>query len=60
MKLSAENLPRQLSERLLPVYLVSGDEPLLAREALDAIRARAVELGFEEREQVFIERSAAV
>lgn len=42
------------------MYLVSGDEPLLASEALDAIRARARALGFEEREQVFIERSAAV
>jgi DNA polymerase III subunit delta len=42
------------------VYLVSGDEPLLASDALDAIRARAQALGFEEREQIFIERSAAV
>jgi DNA polymerase-3 subunit delta len=42
------------------VYLVSGDEPLLAGEALGAIRARALALGFEEREQVHIERSAAV
>ncbi len=39
---------------------MSGDEPLLAGEALHAIRARALELGFEEREQVHIERSAAV
>lgn len=60
MKLTADNLSRQLSERLLPVYLVSGDEPLLATEALDAIRARARALGFDEREQVFIDRSAAV
>jgi DNA polymerase III subunit delta len=42
------------------VYLVSGDEPLLAGEALDAIRARALALGFEERAQVLVERSAAV
>jgi DNA polymerase III subunit delta len=42
------------------VYLVSGDEPLLANEALEAIRTRARALGFEEREQVTIERSAAV
>ena len=60
MKLSADNLSRQLADRLLPVYLVSGDEPLLASEALDAIRARALALGFEERDQVFIDRSAAV
>ncbi|HLQ12296.1 MAG TPA: DNA polymerase III subunit delta [Steroidobacteraceae bacterium] len=60
MRLTADTLARQLSERLLPVYLLSGDEPLLASEALDAIRARARALGFEEREQVFIERAAAV
>ena len=60
MKLTADNLPRQLTERLLPVYLVSGDEPLLATEVLDAIRARARILGYDEREQVFIDKSAAI
>ncbi|HEV7431902.1 MAG TPA: DNA polymerase III subunit delta [Steroidobacteraceae bacterium] len=60
MKLTLDNLPRHLAERLAPVYLVSGDEPLLTGEALQAIRARALALGFEEREQVFIERSAAI
>jgi DNA polymerase III subunit delta len=60
MKLNADRLPGQLAERLLPVYLVSGDEPLLATEALDAIRARARSLGFDEREQVFIDKTAAV
>ena len=59
MKLDADRLPGQLAERLLPVYLVAGDEPLLATEALDAIRARARALGFDEREQVFIDKSAA-
>lgn len=59
MKLNADRLPGQLAERLLPVYLVAGDEPLLATEALDAIRARARSLGFDEREQVFIDKSAA-
>jgi len=60
VKLSTDNLSRQLAERLLPVYLISGDEPLLTREALNAIRARAAELGFEDREQLFIDRSSAV
>ena len=60
MKLNADRLPGQLAERLLPVYLVAGDEPLLAAEALDAIRARARAQGFDEREQVFIDKSAAV
>ena len=30
LKLTADNLPRQLADGLLPVYLISGDEPLLA------------------------------
>jgi len=59
MKLNADRLPSQLAERLLPVYLVAGDEPLLATEALDAIRAKARASGFDEREQVFIDKSAA-
>jgi DNA polymerase-3 subunit delta len=60
LRLTADKLPRQLAERLLPVYMLSGDEPLLTAEALDAIRARARALGFEEREQVYIDKSAAV
>ncbi len=60
MKIAADNLAGQLAERLLPVYLVAGDEPLLATEALDAIRARARALGFDEREQLFIDKTAAV
>ena len=60
MKLTLEGLNAQLAERLLPVYLVSGDEPLLVAEATDAIRARARALAFTEREVFFIERSGAV
>ena len=60
MKLTIDNLSRQLADRLLPVYLISSDEPLLAGEALDAIHSRAAALGFAEREQIFIERSSAV
>ncbi len=60
MKLTSDNLSRQLAERLMPVYLISSDEPLLAGEALDAIHRRAAALGYTEREQVFIERSSTV
>jgi DNA polymerase-3 subunit delta len=59
MKLNADRLQEHLAARLLPVYLVAGDEPLLATEALDAIRAKARAQGFDEREQVFIDKSAA-
>jgi len=56
LKLTADTLTTHLAERLLPAYLVSGDEPLLAGEAADALRARARATGFSEREVHFIER----
>jgi DNA polymerase-3 subunit delta len=37
---------------LAPVYVISGDDPLLCQEAADAIRAAARQQGFDER-QVF-------
>ena len=50
MKISANQLAPQLKKSLLPCYLVSGDEPLLVEESLDAIRAAAREQGFGARE----------
>jgi DNA polymerase-3 subunit delta len=50
VKLSAGQLQSALKKSLLPCYLVTGDEPLLAQEALDAIRAEARQLGFGARE----------
>lgn len=56
MKLTPDSLPGHLARELSPVYLVSGDEPLLVAEAADAIRARARAAGFDERIVHFIER----
>ncbi len=42
----------------MPVYLVSGDEPLLAGEAADAVRARARAAGFTEREVHVLDRGS--
>lgn len=51
MELRADRLERQLAgETLRPVYLVAGAEPLLVQEAADAIRAKAREEGYGERE----------
>ena len=50
MKIPANQLSNQLQKSLLPCYLVSGDEPLLAQESLDAIRAAARSAGFGSRE----------
>ncbi len=58
MKLSSDSLARHLERQLLPVYLISGDEPLLAGEAADAVRSRARALGFTEREVHLLDRSA--
>lgn len=50
MKISANKLRSHLEKSLLPCYLVTGDEPLLVQEALDAIRSRARDEGFGARE----------
>ena len=58
MKLTSDSLATHLAQRLLPAYLISGDEPLLGGEAADAVRARARAAGFSEREVHFIERAS--
>ena len=49
MQLRADQLPAALQRGLNSLYLVYGDEPLLAQEAGDLIRAAARAAGFEER-----------
>jgi len=53
MKISLPQLKKHLSGGLSAVYFVAGDEPLLAAEALDAIRKAARADGYEDRE-VFV------
>ena len=50
MRIYPEKLPAHLQQQLLPVYLVSGDEPLLLQECCDQIRASALQQGCNERE----------
>ncbi|MGE5638839.1 MAG: DNA polymerase III subunit delta [Clostridia bacterium] len=50
MQLRASELDAHLAKTLRPVYLVHGDEPLLALEAADALRAAARKRGFAERQ----------
>ncbi len=50
MKVSVEQLERELARGQRAAWLVSGDEPLGVGEAADAIRGRAREQGFTERE----------
>lgn len=56
MSLSPEQLEAGLARRLAPAYLIAGDEPLLIQECADAIRRRAREQGFAEREVHAVER----
>lgn len=49
MRVNAQQLAGSLEKSLSPLYLITGDEPLLVQEACDQIRARARERGFEER-----------
>lgn len=50
MKIPANQLSSSVQKSLLPCYLVTGDEPLLVQEALDAIRSGARQQGFGMRE----------
>lgn len=52
MQLAPEKLADHLSGRLLPVYLLAGDEPLIMIESADAIRQAARDQGYLER-QIF-------
>jgi DNA polymerase III subunit delta len=49
MQLRAEQLEAHLSRNLSSIYVVHGDEPLLALEAADAVRAAARKRGFTDR-----------
>jgi len=55
--LRLDQLDAHLARQLAPLYVIHGDEPLLALEAADAIRARARAAGFSERLVLLVERS---
>jgi DNA polymerase III delta subunit len=50
MLLKGEQLAAHLERDLRPLYVLYGDEPLLVIEAADAIRAKARQQGYSERE----------
>lgn len=57
MKIAVSQLSTHLSRNLAPVYVISGDEPLLVQEALDAIRAKARREGYDERQVLDADKS---
>lgn len=56
MKLAGAALTDALARELAPLYLISGDEPLLVEEALDAVRGAARQRGFAERESHIVDK----
>ncbi len=50
MRITSDQLQQHLTRDLKPLYAVFGDEPLLALEASDLIRAKARAEGYGERE----------
>jgi DNA polymerase-3 subunit delta len=57
MRLKLEQLPQQLSKGLLPIYIVSGDEPLLIQEACDHVRTACRSAGFTDCEVMHVDNS---
>ncbi|SIS45359.1 DNA polymerase III subunit delta [Neptunomonas antarctica] len=55
MKLTPEQLTGHLQQPHAPVYLVSGDEPLLSAECCDQLRSAFRQKGFSEREVLHVE-----
>lgn len=55
MKINHDQLPGQLQRGLLPLYVITGDEPLLIQESVQQIREHARSQGFAMRETYHIE-----
>ncbi len=56
MRIYPEKLNGQLKQALLPIYLVSSDEPLLAQETSDTIRSACRQADYTERQVFHVER----
>lgn len=55
MRIRSEDITTHLQKRLLPLYVISGDEPLLTSEAAEAVRSAARNAGFSERQVLHVE-----
>ncbi len=58
MRIDSEQLAQHLKRGLKPLYTVHGDEPLLALEAVDRIRAQARAEGYIERDLLIVESAS--
>jgi DNA polymerase-3 subunit delta len=55
MKLNADGLVKHLQTKLLPVYLIQGDETLLVQESLDLLHDAAKKQGFLEKSSINVD-----
>jgi DNA polymerase-3 subunit delta len=55
MQLRYEQIEQHLQKSLAPLYLISGDVPLLVQETADAIRQAAYQQGFTSRQVFHVE-----
>ncbi len=56
-RIEQNQLKQQLNNKLSPVYVLVGDEPLTQSECLDAIRQAARKAGADERSSFIVERN---
>ena len=56
-RLEQNQLKQQLNNKLLPLYVLVGDEPLAQSECLDTIRQAARKAGADERSSFIVERN---
>ena len=56
MQLRLDALDAHLSKALSPLYVIVSDEHLLAQEAADKIRKKAIAEGYLERDVLTVER----
>ena len=56
-RLEQNQLKQQLNNKLLPIYVLVGDEPLAQSECLDTIRQAARKAGADERSSFIVERN---
>lgn len=56
MKIRPDQLSRELERKIFPVYMLTGDEPLLLQESADQIRRACQQQGFTERRIFHVDR----
>ncbi len=57
MKINSDQLQSNLSKKIYPVYLVSGNEPLVVQESSELIRKHLGNVGYSERVVFYLETS---